>query len=86
VSASKNYGLIAARIYTSVYCRLIASERSTPPGDQIEDKYDQREHKQKVDQPATKVEAKAEEPQDQNDHKDCPKHISLSRNVGAPRA
>jgi hypothetical protein len=36
-----------------------------------------------MDQPAANVKAKAEEPQDQNDHKDCPKHISLSQNVSA---
>jgi hypothetical protein len=34
-----------------------------------------------MDQPAADVKAKAEEPQDQNDYKNCPEHISLSENV-----
>ena len=36
-----------------------------------------------MDQAAAKVKAKPEEPQNQNDHKDCPKHIYLSQNVSA---
>ena len=49
-------------------------ESSTSSGDQVEDKYDQREHQQEVDQPAAEVEAETEEPQDQNDYKNCPEH------------
>jgi hypothetical protein len=59
------------------------SERSASSGNQVEDKHDQREHKQKMDQPAAEVKTKAEEPQDQNHRKDCPKHISLSQNGSA---
>jgi hypothetical protein len=36
-----------------------------------------------MDQAAPKVKAEAEEPQDQNDYKDRPKHIFLSQNVSA---
>jgi len=39
-----------------------------------------------MDQPAANVKAEAEEPQDQNDYKDCPKHIFLFSKPGRPEA
>ena len=50
------------------------SSNATSAGDEVDDKDDQPHHEKKVNQAATDVEAESQEPQNQNDDKDCPKH------------
>jgi hypothetical protein len=43
-----------------------------PTAEQVDDDYDQRDDKQKVDQPSGNVEAEAQKPEDQQNGDDCP--------------
>jgi hypothetical protein len=42
--------------------------------DQIEDEHNDRDHDEQVNEGAADMEREAEEPQNQQDDKDCPKH------------
>jgi hypothetical protein len=55
----------------------LASQNTTTSSDQVEDQDDQREHQKEMNQAASDVKAEAQKPQNQNDHKNCPKHIHL---------
>lgn len=48
---------------------------SAPPGNQIEDKNCERDHKKNMDYTSGDVETESQEPQYQQHNKDCPKHI-----------
>jgi hypothetical protein len=54
-----------------------ALQNGSASGDQVEDQDDQRDYQQNVNHAAGYVKAEAQEPQKQNDDKDCPKHIYL---------
>jgi hypothetical protein len=47
---------------------------TSAPGDQVVDQYDYRDHDQNVDQAATDMEGESQEPQNEENYKDCPKH------------
>ena len=57
-----------------------------PPasGYEIENQHHYRDNKQKVDQAAADVKAEAEKPHDQQNHENCPKHISLRFDACVP--
>jgi hypothetical protein len=55
--------------------RLCLPQRLRPSaGDQVEDKDDQRYDQEKMNQAAGYMKAEAQEPQNQNDNKNCPEH------------
>jgi hypothetical protein len=53
---------------------LLASEYTPASGQQVEDQDDHRQYQKKVNQAAGNMEAEAQEPENQKNHKDCPKH------------
>lgn len=54
-----------------------ASQGAPASAEQVEDQDDQSCNQQQVNQTAGDVETEAQCPQNQNDHKDCPKHNLL---------
>ena len=61
-----------------------ASQSAPSSGDQIEDQNDHSDHQQKVNQTAGDMKAESQQPQDHENHKDCPKH-TFSFASRAPR-
>ncbi len=53
---------------------LHASEVAPSSGQQVEDQDNHRYHQQEVNQAAGNMKAEAQEPQNQNDDKNCPEH------------
>jgi hypothetical protein len=51
-----------------------ASEITPSSRDQVEDQDDQRYDQQKMNQAAGDMKAETQEPENENDDKDCPKH------------
>jgi hypothetical protein len=54
------------------------SEGATSSAKQVEDQNNQGYDEQEMYQAAGYVKTESEKPQDQNDNKDCPKHVYLS--------
>jgi hypothetical protein len=54
------------------------------PADQVDDQDDHGDDEKKVNQAAGDVEAETQEPQDQNDYKNCPEHRILFSALSAP--
>jgi hypothetical protein len=48
--------------------------QAAPTAYQVKDKHDYRNDDQDVDQPATDMEGKAKQPQNQKNYEDCPEH------------
>ena len=46
----------------------------SPASDELEEQYNDCDDEQKVDESAGDVEGKAQQPKDEQDYKDCPKH------------
>ena len=61
-----------------IECKLVqaplASESTSPPSYEVEDQDDHRQYKKKMNQAAGNMHAKTQQPQYENDHKDCPEH------------
>jgi hypothetical protein len=55
----------------------LASENTPSSRHKVENQNDQRHHQQKVNQTTGYVEAEAQQPQNENDHKNCPEHRHL---------
>jgi hypothetical protein len=58
-----------------------ASSNNWPAArNQLQEKYDERNHEQNVDESTQRVGTDdSQQPQNQKDHKDCPKHVLTSR-------
>jgi hypothetical protein len=52
-----------------------ASQNATAARDQVEEQDDQSDHEQNVNQAARNMKAEPQQPQDQKNHENCPKHI-----------
>jgi len=61
---------------------LLASESTPASGQQVEYQDDQRQNQEKVNHAAGNMETEAQQPQNENNYKDCPKH---SRSFAAMR-
>jgi hypothetical protein len=61
----------------------LASEITAPPGDQVDDQDNERYDQQKVNQAAGDMEAETQQPENEKDDKDCPKHCCSFCVVGA---
>jgi hypothetical protein len=51
-----------------------SSSRSAAPGHQVNNENDDRHYQQQVDQASSYVQAKTQQPQDQENRNYCPKH------------
>jgi hypothetical protein len=58
-------------------------ERASAAGDQVEDQEDDRENQQDVDQTAGDMKSETEEPENEQDYKDCPKHVMPPSRIGS---
>jgi hypothetical protein len=56
---------------------LNPSKGAPPSGYQVEDQNNNRYNDQQMNQAATDMEAEAEQPQNQENYENCPKHILL---------
>jgi type IV secretory pathway VirB9-like protein len=55
---------------------FLVSEITSPSGQQVEDQDDQRYDQKKMYQAAGDMKAEAQEPENENNYKDCPEHKS----------
>jgi hypothetical protein len=62
---------------------LVASEATSPSGQQVEDQNDHRQYQKQVNQGAGYMEAETQKPENQKNYEDCPEH---SHSLAAPRA
>jgi hypothetical protein len=62
-----------------------ASQNAAASGDKVDDQDDQSDHQQKVNHTSGDMQAETKQPQNQNDDKNCPKHISSSSERLAPK-
>jgi hypothetical protein len=65
---------------------LLALNIASSPADEIEDQNDHRDDQQNVNQTAGDVKAEAKQPQNQENYKDCPKHIYSFSALRAPES
>jgi demethoxyubiquinone hydroxylase (CLK1/Coq7/Cat5 family) len=56
---------------------LLGLENAAASGDKVEDQNDQCYEQQKVNQAAGNMKAEAQQPKNQNDHKNSPEHMHL---------
>lgn len=85
-------------LFTAVYCFALSKHRSelaalpwaratslsaAAAGDQVDNQDDQSDHQQNVNQAACNVKAESQQPQDHENHEDCPEHTFLLRLTGA---
>jgi hypothetical protein len=52
----------------------MGKSQAAAAADQVEDQHDNSDHDQDVDKPAANVKREAEQPQNQQNYKDCPEH------------
>jgi len=61
-----------------------ALQAASPSADEIDDQYDQRNNEKNVDQSTGNMEAESQQPQDQENDKNCPEHrYSSDASLGA---
>lgn len=61
-----------------------AALQSAASGNQVDDQHNQGDDQQKVNQSAGDVEAEAQDPQNQKDDEDCPKHMQHLSEMRTP--
>jgi hypothetical protein len=68
--------LASLALVETATCRATALGDGTA-ADQVDDQDDESNHQQYVNQTAGDVEAETKQPQNQKNHKNCPKHVDL---------